>query len=263
MKKIAIAFLFLISCLFSSDKTVAFVGNSPVLESEVYQVEYMERVPYNKSLERVIDRKLIFEKAKKEEIEVTEEEVEKELAGIKSSFPDEKDFYTNLEKSGLTISELKDILREKIMVRKFIEKKIVQKINISPSEIADFMSRHSEITKYNFRFKWFKSKEEANKFLINPDKEQMEEAGYLEENEILPEILKNLKKIKKGEFSKTFKIGDRFIVIYRVDSKKEKVKDISELYFIARKTLYNKKFNKLYKDLISRLKKEIPVEVNK
>jgi len=99
------------------------------------------------------------------------------------------------------------------------------------------MSKHSEITNYNFKFKWFESKEEADEFCNCPDIEKMEESGYLKEDEILSEILENLKKLKKGDFSKPFKIEN--------------------------KKLYNEKFKSLYKDLISRLKKEIPVIINK
>jgi len=221
----------------------------------------MEKTSFDKAVEKVIERKLIVEKAKKEDIEVKKEEINKEFERIKSSFPDEKSFMENLKKSGITIAELKNILKERIITRKFIEKEIINKIEISPSEVANFMSKHSEITNYNFKFKWFESKEEADEFCNCPDTEKMEESGYLKEDEILSEILENLKKLKKGDFSKPFKIENKFIVIYLIDTKKQK--DIKKTYQLARKKLYNEKFKSLYKDLISRLKKEIPVIINK
>ncbi len=263
MKKFIIISSLLTTFLFSSDRIVAFVGNTPVFESEVYQIMYTEKTSFDKALERVIERKLIVEKAKKENIEVKKEEIDKEFERIKSSFPDEKSFMDNLKKSGITIADLKNILREKIITRKFIEKEIISKIEITPSEIANFMSKHSEIIEYNFKFKWFGNKEEADGFCKCPDSEKMEESGYLKEDEILPEILENLKKLKKGMFSRPFKIGKKFIVIYLLDTKREKVKDIRQLYQIAKRKIYNKKFKSLYKNLISRLKKEIPIVVKK
>jgi len=263
MKKFIIISFLLTTFLFSSDRTVAFVGNTPVFESEVYQIMYTEKTSFDKALEEVIERKLIVEKAKKEDIQVKKEEIDKEFERIKSSFPDEKSFMDNLKKSGITIADLKNILREKIITRKFIGKEIISKIEISPSEVANFMSKHSEITEYNFKFKWFGSKEKADEFCLSPDSNKMEESGYLKENEILPEILENLKKLKKGEFSRPFKIGNKFIVIYLEDVKEEEIKDIKQLYQIARREIYNEKFNTLYKNLISKLKKEIPATINK
>lgn len=263
MKKLIIIFSLLTAFLFSSDRTVAFVGKTPVFESEVYQIIYTEKASFDKALERVIERKLIVEKAKKEDIEVKEEEINKEFERIKSSFPDEKSFMDNLKKSGITVAELKNILKEKVITRKFIEKEIIRKIEISTSEVANFMGKHSEITEYNFKFKWFESKEKADEFCISPDSNKMEESGYLKEDEILPEILENLKKLKKGMFSRPFKIGNKFIVVYLIDIKKEEVKDIKQLYQIARRKIYKEKFNTLYANLISRLKEEIPVIINK
>ena len=261
MKKIIFIFAFFVPFLFSADKIVAFVENSPVFESEVYQIISYDKLSYDEALEKVIQRKLIVEKSKKEDIKVSDEEIGKEFQKIRQSFPDEKSFMENLKKSGLTISQLKNIIKEQIISRKYIDKEIISKIEIPPSEIANFINNHLEITKYNFKFKWFETKKTAEEFCLSPDITKMEESGYLKEDEILSEILTNLKKIGKGEFSSPFEVGNKFIVVYLSDVKKEKVENLKDLYITARRKIFNEKFNTMYKQLVSKLKNEMLVRI--
>ena len=261
MKKLFLIFLFLCSFSLSNDKTVAFVGNKPVFKSDVEKRMNQENLNYSQSLKKIIEEKLLLYGAEEYGIQVEKEEIEKEIEKIKSMYPDETAFLKQLEREKLSLSEFKRKVIEKIKIRKFIREKIVKKLNITPSEIAKEMDALKKSScMFNFKFKWFNTEKEAEEFL-KKEKKEMENAGWMESNEILPEILEILKKTKKGNFSPPVKIGKKYIVVFLVDVKKRKVEDKIELYRKAKNYVYMKKFKKFYNQLIKDLENRIPVKI--
>lgn len=264
MKKFFLIFIFLSFFAFSNDKIVSFVGNKPILKSDVERRMAQENTNYNRALRKLIEEKLLLCGAEEEGIEVKKEEIEKETEKIKSKYPDETTFLRQLEKENISLSDFKKMVVEKIKVRKFIRDRIIKKLNIMPSEIAKEIENLKKSSyMFNFKFKWFNTKEKAEEFLKKGENKKMNEAGWMESNEILPEILEILKKTKKGSFSQPGKIGDRYIVIFLIDFKKSETENKIELYKKAKNYVYMMKFEKFYRELIKNLESKIPVKILK
>jgi len=91
---------------------------------------------YNRLLDDMIVDRLV--KAEAKDIEVTDEDVAKEIATIKSQFPDEAAFKKQLEQSGQTDESVKDLIREGMKQNKWIESQIGDKANVSDEDAKKF-----------------------------------------------------------------------------------------------------------------------------
>ena len=88
------------------------------------------------SLDRLIQDKLILSEAEKEEIELSDQVIENRIAQTIASFPSRDSFEKSLVEKGLTVSLLKDKIKEQYLMRGVIDKKIKSQANISPQEVS-------------------------------------------------------------------------------------------------------------------------------
>ncbi len=97
--------------------------------------------------EQLIDDKLILSEAKRMKIEVSDKEINGQIASVKKRFDTEREFISALRSQGLTLSELKKNYRVSIMGKKLMDMEIGAKINITPAEIFEYYKAHkSEFT---------------------------------------------------------------------------------------------------------------------
>ncbi|MBB6251286.1 peptidylprolyl isomerase [Nitrospirillum iridis] len=94
-------------------------------------------------LRLLIDEKLELQEAKKNNLVVTDEEVDREFARLakqnKAATPD--DFATTLERSGVPVSSLKEQMRANIAWNKVVQRRIRPTIQVSDEEIDSRTSR--------------------------------------------------------------------------------------------------------------------------
>ena len=96
-------------------------------------------------LGQLVDERLIFQAAKKEKIEVTDQEVDDKLGEVKTKFGSEDEFNEALASQGLGADDLRKKYREQLMARKLISREISAKVFVSPSEIAGYYETHPDI----------------------------------------------------------------------------------------------------------------------
>jgi len=83
-------------------------------------------------LHRMVDKILILDQGKKKNIDVSKEDVQKELDSVKQKFPDEKAFQNLLAQKNVTEDDVKEMIRENLLI-----KKIMDDITSSVSEVSD------------------------------------------------------------------------------------------------------------------------------
>jgi len=91
---------------------------------------------YNRLLDDMIVDRLV--KAESKDIEVTDEDVSKEIATIKSQFPDEAAFKKQLEQSGQTEESVKKLIREGMKQNEWIESQIGDKAEVTDEDAKKF-----------------------------------------------------------------------------------------------------------------------------
>ncbi len=143
------------------DRVVAVVNNDVITESEldsylrpVYQqmtAEYqgqklMEMVQEARTqlLNQLIEDRLVFQEAGKQDIKVEAAEIDAQIDQIRSQAPKGTDFEEILREQGLSLSELKDRAKRQIMIRRLHDIEVRSKIVISPSETEEYYKAHPE-----------------------------------------------------------------------------------------------------------------------
>ncbi|MCM8829793.1 MAG: peptidylprolyl isomerase [Candidatus Omnitrophica bacterium] len=266
MKKVIFCAILIcvISGLYCENASVVMVGNKVVFESDVRMKMKEEGKDYEEALRDVVIEKMLLFQAEKEGIVVSPDELTLEIEHIKKRFPDEASFYKALEKENIPYSVFVKTVEDKIKVKNLIKKNVVDKIDITISEIAAKMKELKEKGDcyYRFRLKWFDSELSAQEFInaFDSTKEtDMGEEVSLSREEIMPEVLSEIEKISPGKLSGPIKIGNRYLVIFLKDIRHEEVNSYKELYLKARETLQNMKFEKQFNSYLKELHSEIPV----
>ncbi len=104
------------------DEAVAVVDGDVITANELY--ESMTRQVGPQMVDQLIIRKLVENKSEAENITVTDEDLNKQIEQIKSSFPSEDVFNQQLELSGLTLQDLKNELVTEVQLNKLLEPRI-------------------------------------------------------------------------------------------------------------------------------------------
>lgn len=265
MKKLFFLFLvgFLAGVGYCKDVSVVMVGNKVVMESDVRAKMRDENRNYDEALRELVSEKLLLTQAEKEGITATDAEMAAEINRIAKRFPDEKVFMQQMEKEGIPYELFKSGIEGKLKVRKLVRQNVVEKITISAPEIIQKMQEleKSGGYSYNFRTKWFDSETAARNFIRrfeSAKESEMDDAGWLNAEEVLPEIMDSIGKIAKDELGGPVKIGNRYLVLFLKDTRENKL-DVQALYVRARNSLYNAKFSVMLDKYIRELQSRTPM----
>jgi peptidyl-prolyl cis-trans isomerase C len=102
-----------------------------VSDSQLPQVE-------KNTLESVINRELLFQESRKQEIQIPPETVADRMSDLKKRFPSEAEYQKALQEINLTESELEARIEKGLAIEKLIDIEIVEKIVISEDEKKSF-----------------------------------------------------------------------------------------------------------------------------
>lgn len=84
---------------------------------------------------------ILLEEAHKLEIQVTDSELEKAVAQIKSDYP-EGEFEKTLLEFAVSYDSWKNRLKKRLIINKVIEEELASKITISPEDITEYYQAH-------------------------------------------------------------------------------------------------------------------------
>jgi len=95
-------------------------------------------------MNQLIDQKILLSKAKQEQIEVTEDELQGQLETVKKRFESEEKFKETIARQGLTIRQLLLRYKDQLLIRKLISKRVAPKVAVSPAEVNSYYETHKE-----------------------------------------------------------------------------------------------------------------------
>lgn len=105
------------------------------LESEAF---------YKQVLDGLIARTLLESEARAGGVTVSDADIQKEIAGLRSQFPSPEVFDKAMAAQGLDQAKLGDNLKRQIMVRKFVETKVVPQGQVPEPEIKAFYDQNQQ-----------------------------------------------------------------------------------------------------------------------
>jgi len=234
----------------TADEIVAIVGQRVITRGELEQQIFLYKTQYTiedeaeltrELLNQMIEGAVLLEEAKKETVSVEHREVEDELSltmeRMKNSFPSEEEFQRRLEDEHLTVAKLRDVyregIREQLLTRKLIDKKIRPGIKVSPLEVQKFYEQYKDsirgepakvrlahillsvVPSQTQVEKARKKAEEvlrrleegmsfsaaAKAYSEDPSRERGGDLGYFSKGELLPELEKECFALEPGQVS--------------------------------------------------------------
>ncbi len=144
-----------------SDKILAVVNGEVITQSDVDQIlspiyqqyssnytgeELSKRLQQARDdiLSQLIEDKLLLQQAKQENLEVDESELDRIMDGLRDNFPSEEEFETALKEQGMARSEIRERYREQLLIKKIVQREILRKISITPSQVAEYYQAHKQ-----------------------------------------------------------------------------------------------------------------------
>lgn len=249
-------------------------------QSEIEQIiaSYEE-----KGVNQLIDDKLILAAAKKKGIEIRAEIVDKKLKEIKSRYPTEEDFLTEISAQGMTVTDIKNKIIDQLKAKYEVDLEVRDKVFINPEDVTRYYNNHaSEFEtkiKYNLDsiyISFTKGKDQAMR-RINEARQKLTEGaefdmiskeyseaasvGSLEEGQMVPAIEKEVFSLKEGELSAPVMV-ESGVYLFKV---KNIVLGVRQTLDQVKDTIYykllNQQFQEKFQVWINKLREKAYVEI--
>jgi hypothetical protein len=130
-----------------ADRIVATVNAEAITYSDLlWQLALQPQTPLvrprsedlNQALVRIIDQRLVAQEAEKlPSIRPTDAETDTALAELINRFPSQTEFYARAQSVGLTPDALRDIVRARVAIAKFLDFRFRAFTVVTPGEVAD------------------------------------------------------------------------------------------------------------------------------
>jgi peptidyl-prolyl cis-trans isomerase SurA len=314
MRDISLGFAF-IFCLVQTahatvllDRVVAVVNKEVITWSDLYKMMESEANEQMKALneeerrkvfkeneavflDKLIDIRLQIQEAAKLGIAVSSEDVKEAIEGIKKKYSlTDKALEESLQKEGLTYEGYKKRLSEQILISKFINHQIRNKIVVSEDDVKKYMQTHKEglpdSEAFRLRQIFFrKPKDEAEKKLVEEKaarvmqrvkagedfsglaKEYSEDpsgkiggdTGYIKTTYMAKEFLDVLSQMKIGDAGGPF-WTERGLHIIKLDEKVS-AQSPDEIMETIRRQLVDVRFAEKYSSYVRGLRENAHIEI--
>ncbi|MGH9447443.1 MAG: peptidylprolyl isomerase [Terriglobia bacterium] len=92
-------------------------------------------------LNNLIDRQVLLQRARQEEIAVSGAEVDSRLQEIRSP-TSEQEFDKSLKAQGLTIAAFRDQVRDALLIQRLLEERVYSRVHVTEADIAAYYARN-------------------------------------------------------------------------------------------------------------------------
>lgn len=279
------------------DRVVAVVNNEIITLSDLQREEALKKREAVRDdrlvLEDMIDRKLQMAAAKRAGVDVTDKELDDDVADIiKRNSMDMMQFSVALAKEGLTLEQYREELREQITLSRLFNKYVRSGVNVDEAEARAF---------YQNNPKTFSLPEEIRVrriFLMVPDNATAAQAaaikaeaqsvharvqkgedfihlvhevsqgetasqdgdlGFLRREDALPEIVEAARALKPGDSSSPFLCAGGYNII-KLEEVRTLVKPFEKVKDEIMKTLYEQKLENTYRSWLQALRGDSQIE---
>jgi len=280
MKKLLLTLLLALIPLAALGKVVdyiaAVVNGEPILYSEVVKFAKENGIPdLRVARDRLIEKKILLTEAKAKGITVSDEEVEKALEDLmkKSGFNNLEDFKKALEREGLTLDEVKEKLREQLLVAKLIAREVKSKVEVTDQEVEKFCQKIESKPLREVYYIYARDEATAEKALsllnqgepfekvareLSQDRATAERGGYIgrvARGMLVKPLDEAVWSLEPGQY-KLVRTESGFFIVY-VKSEEKGACDKEKI----RQELYMKKFQEALKKYTDELKRRASVKV--
>ncbi len=143
------------------DRVIAVVNDDVITQSELdgllrplyeqYMRDYsgqtvmkMLAEAQDKLLSQLIEDRLVYQEAVKKKIDVSEAEIEREMAGFRQKFGSDAKLEEALRSENISIKDLQEKVKKQAIVRKLHEIEVRSKVVVSPKEVEAYFAEHQK-----------------------------------------------------------------------------------------------------------------------
>lgn len=243
------------------DMVVAHVNGKPVKGEEVVRMIKEKKLQMDDKTKRDILDKIILYRLLDEE-------------ALKRGYTEEKEIKRKIK-----------AYRERLLKRLFKAGVVAPLVKVEEKEIMEYYDRNRERFRrpdmVNLRAIPVSTREEAEAIMeelkegadfsylartrsINTAlREKGGEMGWVPINTLSPEIVRAVEDAKEGDIIGPFRSGHDYIVVEFMGLKKGGYRPLKEVRGEIDRTIGRKKFKKVLKDYLTRLRKVVPIKINK
>jgi len=242
-------------------------------------------------LRRLIEQRLILQEAKRLGLSVSGEEVAKRFDELRGRFATEEEFQQSLINSKLSPEQLKEKIRDQLMVHRVIDAKVRSTIVVSPQEVAAALGTHPELGKPGDRVRAShilirvneRRTPEKAKALVNEIHQQLVKGadfsslakrysedphaqdggamGWVAQGELLPELDAALFTLKPGELSGPLQTRLGFHLVKVEERRPADSLSLTEANHEVSQQLYQQKFQAAFTRWLGELKRHAYIEI--
>ena len=248
-------------------------------------------------LKRMVDRKLTDQVIKRNNIEVSEQEIDTALERLKESRSlTDEDLRTGLAQQGLTLEEYRKNIKQQLLRNKLVNREIKSKIVITEDDIKIYYDTHSE--KYAGQKKYHiwnifirlpESADQSTKGLVldkmetvitqlkqgrtfeslaaedsdSPMDPQGADLGLFRLDELSPQLQKAVGVMKAGDFSPILKTDMGYQIIYVQKIAETDAKSLAKVKSEIQDALYNETVDNKFQAWIEELRKRSHIKIIK
>ncbi len=290
------------------DRVVAVVNKEVITWSELYHMMEYEATDQLKGLseeerrkvfkenealflEKLIDFKLQLQEAKRLGFEVDKNEIQETIENIKKRYSmNDKDFEESLEREGMTFEEYKRRLYEQMLISKFVNYQIRNKVIVSDEDVKRVLEKDKRELLENESFKisqifFKKPKDDADRKAIENkadsimkrlkqgedfsilSREYSEDTsakwggdiGIVKRGDLSKEFIDVISNMKTGDISEPF-WTEKGLHIIKLDEKIP-APDIEKIKENIKKQLTEENFSNRYRSFIKELREKSHIEI--
>jgi len=248
-------------------------------------------------LKQLVERKLVDQVIKKNNIEVSEQEIDSTLERIKETRSlTDADLRAGLKEQGLTLEEYRKNLKQQILRNKLVDREIKSKIVITQDEIKEYYDAHREkyagevkyhLWNIHMRIPEFAS-ESAKRLALekieavltelkqgrpfesiaaedqgSPAGPRGADLGLFKLDELSPELRDAVKGMKAGDFSPILKTDMAYQIIYVQKIVETESKTLEAVKSEIHEILYNEASNNKFHTWLEDLRKRSHIKIIK
>lgn len=289
-------FYIIMSPAYAMDKIIAIVNGDLVTEQErtefdnvlKYKLSTQYTNPeeaYEKfaeaqedSLNNLIEDRLILNKAKEQEYEIDEATIEKRLKDFQAQYPSEDVFEADLVQRGLSVDVLRKKIVDQILMKQVVAHKVNSEIGVKPHEITEYYTTNidkftvGEKVEYKaLVFGEIAAADDASKTLTRAYQDgalsmvidqhnQAIRKGELEKSTVMDELAVLFDDKDKVVYE-PISVGEEFYVFAITKRIPESKIALADAHGGISNFLYQKKYQKKFKEWVETLKEEAVIEI--
>ncbi len=236
----------------------------------------------HKILDAMIEAALAQQEARKYQISVSDEEIDRAIADIKRSRNmTDADFEQALKKEGLTLAEYKEDFKNQILRVRLINHTVKSKVVINKADVQqryeDTKERYAGVRKHHIRNILMDTEAKINRikelldenadfenlaqtYSMAPNADEGGDLGLFDISGFPEKIRDALFVLKKGEYTDVINTAQGFQIFYVEDIVMDGAKTMEEAYDEIHGILYKEQVEKKFKTWIESLKEKAHIQ---